>query len=256
MIDADVRTRFDALVDSDDDSSWSDVVARAAELRGRRPLPRRRRVVAVAVVVACCAAAPAVALRGRITHLFAAAPPAPARVAESFADLDAGTPPDAGTGVVAGEARRALVVAGDPASSVVVWLAPTRRGGFCTILEVDWPSGIRRGGGGDCIVAARHLEVSTAIEPGPAGATGAGPALVYGYVGDNRATTLELEFEDGTTATLPFAWISKPVDSGLFVYALPDEHRRRGKLPTLVRVRDADGDELERASITGVVAGD
>lgn len=226
-------TRLGALADPADDSSWLEVTTRARALRRRRRVPV---MVAAALALAFVVVAPAVGLRGKIIQLFDDAAPAPERVERSFASLDQGVPPRLGTGVVADRARKVFETQG-----VVLWLAPTTRGGFCSLVEVRG-----NGGGGECVTLYDRLSVDVSLH--------GRIALIHGFAQQKRAASLVLGFQDGESASVPLVWVSAPVDTGFFVYAVPEQHRREGHLPTTLRLLAVDGDELDRREIHGLPA--
>jgi hypothetical protein len=253
MIATELKERFAALADGADDADWLEVVRRARELRP----PRRARpavAVAAALAVATLVVTPAVALRGHIVHLFHDAPPAPARVTRSFGALDAGVPPRLQSGVVAAQARKVLEAAVGSNETAVVWLAPLAGGGFCTITELDRRGGVRRGAGGECTPLLHELSLETSLhgQISPNGVILSGPVLLHGWVGLPDADSLELAFEDGTTADVPLVWVSKPVDAGFFVYSVPPLHWQVGHLPTRLTVRNAEGKELSERRVSGI----
>ena len=180
--------------------------------------------------------APAVGLRDKIIQLFDDAAPAPERVERSFASLDQGVPPRLGTGVVADRARKVFETQG-----VVLWLAPTTRGGFCSLVEVRG-----NGGGGECVTLYDRLSVDVSLH--------GRIALIHGFAQQKRAASLVLGFQDGESGSVPLVWVSAPVDTGFFAYAVPEQHRREGHLPTTLRLLAVDGDELDRREIHGLPA--
>jgi len=226
-------TRLGALADPADNSSWLEVTTRARALRRRRRAPV---AVAAALALAFVVVAPAVGLRDKIIQLFDDAAPAPERVERSFASLDQGVPPRLGTGVEADRARKVFETQG-----VVLWLAPTTRGGFCSLVEVRG-----NGGGGECVTLYDRLSVDVSLH--------GRIALIHGFAQQKRAASLVLGFQDGESASVPLVWVSAPVDTGFFVYAVPEQHRREGHLPTTLRLLAVDGDELDRREIHGLPA--
>lgn len=253
MIDTDFGARLDALADATDDSSWLEVVRRSRELA----TPRRMRpaiAVAATLALAVLVVAPAVGLRGHLVRLFKDAPQAPHRVERSFAALDEGVPPRLQSGVLATEARKVLDSPVGPDERAILWLAPLTRGGFCTIMELDGPGAARRGAGGECTPLLRRLSFETSLHGriSPAGEIMSGPVLLDGWVGISKADSLELSFEDGSTAAIPLVWVSEPVDTGFFVYSVPPLHWQVGHLPTTLVVRDSEGKTVAQGDVTGI----
>jgi hypothetical protein len=75
-----------------------------------------------------------------------------------------------------------------------------------------------------------------------------GPVLIDGWTTLGDAASVEVQFEDGTSATLPVVWVSAPIDAGFFGYSVPALHLRVGARPKLLILRDANGNELRRDS--------
>lgn len=241
MIDR-LDVRFAVLADADDDSSWTEVVEQAGTLRGRRR-PRRLVVIAFALALAVVVAAPAAGLRGRFVRLFGDAKPAPQRIEKSFAGWGLGAP--AGLG----RAIQVLQTSAGVDGKVTLWLAPVG-GGFCTLLDLD-----SRGGGGGCErLGYDRLSVTVSLHGrvSHAGQVLSGPVLLDGYTARRQADSLLIRFEDGETTTIPLVWVSAPVDTGFFVYAVPTPHWREGHLPATLTLFSADGNELDRRQIHGI----
>ena len=216
-----------------DDSDWLEVVRLAAPRRrtGRRLLPL------VAAAIALLVAAPAFGLSGKIVRLFSSGAPAPARIEQSFASLDRGAPPGFRSGVASSQTRR-IVLPGD----VALWIAPTDAGGFCVFVD---------GGGGQCD-AARALAFWPTFSIGsditPTGVIKGQPVLIDGSTTLRDAVSVEIQFEDGTSVTVPVVWVSAPIDAGFFGYTVPAANLRVGHRPDLLILRDAAGNELRRDS--------
>jgi hypothetical protein len=225
--------RFAELSHPPDDQDWLEV----RRLARRRRRVRPRFVLVAAAAAAIVVAAPAFGLGGKLVRLFQSGEPAPAPIERSFARLDAGAPPGFTTGVVASQTRK-IVLPGD----VALWIAPTRRGGFCLFVE---------GGGGQCD-AARALAFWPTFSIGGdlshRGVIENGPVLIDGSTTLDDAASVEVQFEDGSSVTIPVVWVSAPIDAGFFGYDVPAAHLRVGARPMLLILRDADGNELRRDS--------
>jgi hypothetical protein len=228
-----LRERFANVTHPPDDSDWLQVV-RLATPRRR---VRRQLLPLVAAAIALLVAAPAFGLSGRIARLFSSGAPAPARIQQSFASLDRGAPPGFRSGVAASQTRR-ITLPGD----VALWIAPTDAGGFCVFVE---------GGGGQCD-AARALAFWPTFSIGsdvkPDGVIKGEPVLIDGSTTLQDAANVEIQFEDGTTVTVPVVWVSAPIDAGFFAYTVPAANLRVGRRPGLLILRDAAGNELRRDS--------
>jgi hypothetical protein len=247
MIDQ-LDVRLTALADPSDDSSWGEVVGRAGELRDRRRPPLAV-VIAAALALTAVVVSPAVGVQGRIVHLFAKTEPAPQRIEKSFAELGGPAPP-LGPGVEADRAVKVLETPVGAGVKAVLWVAPTIRGGFCSALELEGLGG----GGAECLqLHEDRLSVDVSLHGrATEGAVLDGAVLIDGFTGAKRAGSLVLRFQDGVSQRIPFVWVSAPVDTGFFVYGLPERHWREGHLPTTLTLLAADGDELDRREIHGI----
>jgi hypothetical protein len=223
---------------------WAEVQRTARRLTSRRRGLRLGTGFATALV-AVLAATPAFGLRGQIVQLFSGGEPAPAPVVKDFSQIDVGAPPGMATGVVAGEARDVLEVPLSTGKTAVVWVAPSRAGGFCVFVSESRHTM----GGGGCD-RDRRLPFAPGLSiPGPISPQGeimAPPVLFGGDTLIHGAAKLKVEFEDGGSATAPVEWVSAPIDAGFFVYELPKEHWQAGHRPTALVLEDADGNELAR----------
>lgn len=253
MMDTELNRRLAALIDAADDGNWLEVARRARELQHPRHT-RPALLLAAALAVAVLIAAPAIALRGHIVRVFDEAPTAPERVQKSFAALDEGLPPKLQSGVIAAEARKVLEAPAGFNETALVWLAPMKRGGFCTLMELEGPGGSRRGAGGECTPVRRDVSLESSLHGSVSddGVILSGPVLLHGWVGFSKANSVTVTFEDGGTAAVPFVWVSKPVDSGFFVYSVPPLHWRVGHLPAQLIVQDAKANEIANKAITGI----
>jgi hypothetical protein len=121
-------------------------------------------------------------------------------------------------------------------------------------MELVGPGEARRGAGGECTPLLRRLSFETSLH-GRISSDGeimSGPVLVDGWVGISKADSIELAFEDGSTATIPLIWVSEPVDTGFFVYSVPPLHWQVGHLPTVLTVRDSERKTLAQGDVAGI----
>jgi hypothetical protein len=240
-----LAVRLGELPSSAAEPDWSDVQRKARRLATRRGTLRVGTGIAVALV-AILAATPALGLRGQIAKLFASGEPAPAPVVKDFGEIDVAAPPGMATGVIAGQTRDVMEVPLSTGKTAVVWVAPTRPGGFCVFVSA---TGRRSTGGGGCD-RDRRLPFSPGMMiPGPISAEGkilAPPVIIDGDTLLHSAATVEVRFEDGETAKTPITWVSAPIDAGFFVYELPESHWEAGHRPVAIVLEDADGNELAR----------
>jgi hypothetical protein len=247
-VDRDLSGRFAHLGDRTDDSSWREVLVRAGDLEPR-PLPRTWLAIAAALILAVVVTAPAVGLPAKIVRLFRKAQPAPQTVQKSFVDFD-----EVVSANLAAPPREVLETRIAPGARATLWVAPTRSGGFCSLIKLRLTDGSTEGAGGECGPRLRRLSVDVTLH-GPFASGGAvvgGPVLVHGFEGEPKADSLRLAFQDGSTASIPLVWVSEPVAMGFFVYAVPRDHWRAGHLPTTLTVRADDGSELARVDIHGI----
>jgi len=223
--------RFAALTHSLDDSDWGEVGRLAHRRRG---LGHRVLLAAAGVAAAVAFAAPAFGLGGKLVQLFENAEPAPSKVQHSFAGLDVGSPPGFRSSVLALQTRKIVLPNG-----MALWVAPTKSGGFCFFVA---------GGGGDCD-AQRALPFWPIFSIGSVSEQGVitgGPVSVAGSTAIGGAADAEIRFEDGASATIPVVWVSAPINAGFFGYEVPRSHWAIGHRPTLVVLRDEEGNELGR----------
>ena len=80
---------------------------------------------------------------------FSGGEPAPAPVTKDFSQIDVAAPPGMATGVIVGEARDVLEVPLSTGKTAVVWVAPTRSGGFCRFVSENRHT---MGGGLDAVL--------------------------------------------------------------------------------------------------------
>lgn len=222
--------------------NWHDVRRRARRLTVRRRALRGGSV-GVAIVVAIFAATPAFGLRGQIVRLFAGSEPAPAPVVKGFGGMDVGAPPGMATGVESGQARDVMESPLSTRQTAIVWVAPTKSGGFCTFVSASRDSL----GGGGCD-RDRTLKFAPGLMvPGVSKDGQLFPPVIMG--GDtliHGAAAVEVRFEDGSSTTTPVEWVSAPIDAGFFVYEVTKAHWAPGTRPVTLILKDAGGNELAR----------
>jgi hypothetical protein len=242
MIDIELRERFAPLIDRTDDSDWAEI--RHPRRRLRAPL-----AIAAALALTVAVAAPAVGLPHRIFRLFSDAKPAPSPVARAFAGFEEITGTD-----LASPPREVLTTRTGPGETATLWVAPTTSGGFCSAVKLRLRDGSSEGGGAECEQRLQRLSVDVTLHGpfSPQGKVLGGPVLLIGFVGQQAADSLRLEFEDRGAAAISLVWVSKPVEMAYFVYAVPRRHWRPGHLPTKLTVRTAAGKELAQAEIHGI----
>jgi len=210
---------------------------RAQHLRAEIDRPRRRTyVLAVALAIAVLAvvlATPAFGLQGQIVHLFASSKPPPERIHELFEDAAQLEP---------GETRKPDWVLVDKARAAVsleirgygtqrLWVAPTRDGGLC----LGTPDGCDH---------YRRRPFFTTLTASPSTERN---GHIF-FLGDTLAhgARIVIRYEDGSSDRIPFTWVSPPIDAGVFLYDLPRAHWEKGRMPVVLTVEDAHGQELAR----------
>ncbi|MGD0273817.1 MAG: hypothetical protein ABSB96_08830 [Gaiellaceae bacterium] len=267
--------RLDELVEDCSGAlgDWDEVLRRAQVAATPAALGRRlrrpsRRVLAWAVVVASLLvilfATPAFGLLrnwiGRMDVPFSGKS-APYEAKRDFADLSIGAPRGMDPQAIVSESRKVATfkVSG---KTVVLYVAPTRKGGFCWSFNA----------GGSCLSSrptARTfahtprmireeklwlLSVESRFAFGPLDKRDRGKPRAYvyympsvsGVVLAAKAAALRLVFEDGSSAQIPFVWVSKPIDAGFFLYGVPSEHLRAGSRPVSLSELDSRGRLIAR----------
>jgi hypothetical protein len=212
-----------------------------SELRSaRRPLLSRRRALALAAfvlaVLATLLATPAVGLRDQLRNLFSSDEPPPEVITRYFANQNVG-PGGLNPAVIPGKTRVATAVFVRGFGKRVVWVAPTRRGGFCSTDLCD---------------SERKMPLAVTLRvtgPTPKEGPSKGSDVHVLFEGDTlirRGEAVVVHFEDGRTERVSLRWVPKPIDAGFFIYELPKDRWDVGKRPVRFTVEDARGNELAR----------
>jgi hypothetical protein len=254
---------LDDLVDPCLDASgdWADVLVRAGITTAPARRPRNARVPAdwlrsrrlavaltAAVLVTLVFLATGfgrdvfVSLLGRIDINFGASKPAPALVRRDFASLTFGVPPALDPQAIASQTR-AVTEFRIGGHRRTLWVAPTRRGGFCWQLEKSY---------GGCFDRRRDIRPLVSVSYIGASADFPGsqiPARIEGVVTSTRAARLTVEFRDGTVKDVPFVFVSKPIDAGFFVWTVPREHQGLRRSIRALTARDPDDKIVARATL-------
>lgn len=217
------------------------------------PTPERRssRVIRVSLVLVALAVcfllvAPAVGIRIPVLD-FWAADKAPPKIVEDFASLSEGAPPGMDPGAIPGEARKVTLPGGH-----ILWVAPTRHGGFCTQGIVGGgcdklgtvPLGVSWGASSVSLEEIKRTPVATGIFD-----------RIDGFVNAEYADSVEIRFADGEIYRPELVWISEPIGAGFFLYEVPADRRRPGHEIEAIVALDADGDvvfEDSRAARTSL----
>jgi hypothetical protein len=240
---------------SDAYADWDDVLQRAGiapaeapSRPGRRWFTPRRTVALVlsAVVLAILFATPAYGylrhLFGRIDFPFGGGEPAPQVIKRSFAEFSLGAPPGMDPRAIADETRRIHVFNGADGRHVL-YVAPTRQGGFCELFTNAF-GGCRatRTGNPIGLTYGEHGTIKDAGKPEHVDSVG-------GDLFPANAASVVVEYEDGSSTELEFVYVSAPINAGFFYYAIPTGHERPGTRVIAVSVRDAGGRVIDREPI-------
>jgi hypothetical protein len=156
---------------------------------------------------------------------------APTRVQRTFFDMSISAPRGMGPDAIASQTRRVGVLGGR-----ALYVAPTRGGGFCWQFE--------RGFGGCDTHRRQPLSAAWSMLQHRGG-----PLLVREVGGEviaPDARTLTVEYADGTTSPIPFIWVTKPIDAGFFLYAVPASHQHGTARAAAVVARDGHGKVIAR----------
>jgi hypothetical protein len=198
-----------------------------------------RRLIAFALTYPLLVVGPASAPPARMKIDFSDAAPGPAS-AFSWLQRNATLSGSPSEFVIAARARRiaTLYFGGHDRVLLVV---PTKAGGFCTSLSGPY-------GGAGCSPLSTPRAHPGVLEPGGTG-DASGPILFHGYFTVPNAARLRVIYQDGSTATIPFAWVGKPINAGFFVYDLA-AHRRPGHRPTALSLLNSQGKQLYSQRIT------
>jgi hypothetical protein len=219
---------------ADEQPNWADVVARAGRPRTRSApsWKRRPRLIAAAallLLLVALLATPAFGIQGLVLDLlgrknvsFVNSPSAPNEVKKQFQDLAIGAPARWAPEVIARQARVAATfsIAGHQRK---LWVAPTRRGGYCYTFE-------RNFGGCRQTRAVRYVGRRGQFGVTWQGSSGNPSAAqlvtrVGGDITAPAASKITAVYADGTTHEIPFVWVSKPIGAGFFSYDIPVAHQ-------------------------------
>lgn len=225
-------------------SRLTSVIGSPAAAHARRRRGSRRTWIAfAALLLAAVATTSALAWGGRLLD-FVAGEPAPPPVRRSFTLDNAARArvlpifrSSSGANVIVEHAHGVLGIESS-VGPVIIWAAPTRRGGVCYVLDIEAHrlSDGRPNGGGGCnpaplpdAVKLQHGFRMTRVGDGYL-------RLVEGQVTPDVAS-VELHYVDGGIEQLPLA-------EGFFLY-----EPRANVEATLIIARDAAGRELKRRPV-------
>ena len=179
---------------------------------------------------------------------------APFVIKREFADMSLGQPKSWDPQVIASESRKVVVFKAF-GRHYVLYVAPTRKGGFCWTIV---------GMGGSC-ASARHTPSSYPGEPAGnvnsyllgvmsgmqrvPGTRAQFHGELSGTVFAENAASLRIEYEDHSFVQVPFVYVSEPINAGFFFWGRPSGHRRVGTRPAAVSIRDSHGKLIARVVV-------
>lgn len=203
-----------------DGPDWGDVLRRSRRSR------RRRGTVQLAVVLGLAAAAIASAYAlGHPVIDFGTAPRAGLRQVNDFGSMQVAAPRGMAPGVLPHETRRITSIRID-GKLHTLYVAPTRRGGFC----FGWS-----GFGGGCR-PSRHGPAAAELDTG--GLMGNWGLEVLQGSFFLRGDRLVMRFRDGGSVDVPFVWVTAPIDAGFALFRVPDAHRTASTRPVELELYD------------------
>ena len=156
------------------------------------------------------------------TSLLASRPSAPNLVKKQFLDLPLGAPAQFSPQINAAEARvvATFSIAGHPRK---LWIAPTRQGGYCYTFELSF-GGCRRTLADRSIGGKGQFGVTW---QGGSSRLGVNESIVTRVGGDltaPAAAKITASYADGSSAEIPFVWVSSPISAGFYSYDIPRAH--------------------------------
>lgn len=246
-----LRERFTAATVTPRPSDWADVRQRARRLgyRGRRTGRWSYVALAASLAVTAAVVAPALGLTDRIIPFFSTAS-ASKNVVLAFSKMNH-VGDGRGPGAIASDARSVYVfrlASGDHTLS----LTRTSGGSFCWVIT-EFSSGCQT------ILSAHGPYKTGELDPVRIGLTFTDipaptmkqePVLIGGNIRSSAADRLQVEFEDGHDETIPYVWVSEPIDAGFFLYEVPDDRWQAGKRPIALALSSADGKLLSRVTFS------
>jgi hypothetical protein len=209
----------------------------------------RARILALAALALALAAVllatPAFGLRSHIVHLFTADEQHPPELIQQFFRNQATGPIGTTDKVVPAKARVALAASVPGYGSRVLWVAPTKAGGFCsTWIGCNARRTIR-------FQANLMIAGPTSRNSQPMPDSPNVHVFFEGQTILRAAASAVIRFEDGSSDRVRIVWVPKPIDAGFFIYELPKAHWKAGKRPVALSVEDANGDGLARNAAIG-----
>ena len=135
-------------------------------------------------------------------------------------------------------------------------LTPLRGTGFC--LTVRRISATTDGDSTDCATPERRRKEPLVVQE-PDGRAGTGGGVLgkheggavsfVGWITAQGVERLELRYEDGSTAAVPFFRVTAPIDADFFLLDVPDTNTRYPRRAVALVVFDGDGTQLAKHAI-------
>jgi hypothetical protein len=238
QLDHRLSERLGAALRGPASSDWLDVRRRASAMsKPRRP----RYVLAIAAALVLVAiAAPALAFRGAIVDFLTAAH-APSNVVREFGQMQVRSLPMVDPGIFPARARRVTSVRLPDGTTSVLYVAPTKSGGFCELWTSGGPACTAiRGRGSRILIAVGYSSMDPQL----------GVDSVEGVV-RSRSATVEVVYADGRSTVIPYVWVTAPISAGFFLHVIPEGQRAGKTRPVALVVLD-HGRELVRTPIADV----
>jgi hypothetical protein len=231
MTEVSLRRRLEAIAIGPATADWNDAQRRSRRMRRQRRL--KIAAAAALIVVTVAVAAPALGLTRSVIDFFGQEP-APEAQKLLFAELNEGAPPGMAPGVDAQAARSVLTRQLSDGRQYTLWVAPNESGGFCMAYRAVGPG-----------CTSREFDLSfSASRGGPKT-----PIIISGAVTVQRASHVELVYEDGTTTLAELVWVGKPIDAGFYFLEIPEDRAASGHQLQAVVAKDADGAEVARKTL-------
>jgi hypothetical protein len=152
-------------------------------------------------------------------------PTAPQSVQVQFASLNLGAPPGMSPEAISGQTRE---VGQFPfgRSTLTLWVAPAKNGGFCSL----WlPAG-----GGGCSTSGHPLSTGAVLRFGV-------PLWITGDAIAPAVSAVVIRLSDGSAFHSRIVWVSAPINAGFFAYDVPAVAQTSRRHVTAVDAYDSHG---------------
>jgi hypothetical protein len=217
--------------------AWDDVLVRAASLGAPAPT-RSRRGLAVAALAFAALVVAVVATAYALGHPIVRFSDAPRAQSKTFVDffgrMTVFVP--RGSSVMPREARRIVTL-----NSHTLLVAPTANGGFCFTWGVNE--------GASCQQRTPHPSASWA------GLSKHDSLFaIEGTFPQAAVERVALRYADGTATDIPFVWVTRPIASAFYFFAIPEAHQVRGHQPVRLTFLDAAGAPVASQTVQGIVS--